>query len=98
VSNRSFVLSARGVIRPDWQVRARGMSLSSPLRPPWRSTIRPDLTAELSEEDQRHLASLVDAARLQRRREFDEALEEATRHLPRLVRGPAKKILFGGGA
>lgn len=58
----------------------------------------PDLTTELSEQDQRHLASLVDDARRQRRREFDEALDEATGHLPRLVRGPAKKILFGGGA
>jgi hypothetical protein len=43
------------------------------------------------------LLAMLRQAREGQRRALDEALTDVLRHLPRLARGPARKILFGEG-
>lgn len=50
----------------------------------------------LTEEDRGRLLELFVAARNQKRAALDTALDELLVHLPRMLRGPAKRIVFGG--
>jgi flagellar motility protein MotE (MotC chaperone) len=51
--------------------------------------------AELTDRECAQLLDQVRDARAAQARALDEALNEVLRHLPRLTRGPARKILFG---
>lgn len=42
-----------------------------------------------------HLTSAIRAARERRSQALDEGAEGALRYIPRLMRGPAKRLLFG---
>ncbi|UDY22342.1 hypothetical protein [Nocardioides sp. Kera G14] len=48
-------------------------------------------------EDLARLDAVIDRAMESEDRAFDGALDEALRFVPRLVRGPAQKLLFPGG-
>lgn len=49
----------------------------------------------LTEEESADLHQLIQQARQGQSQELSEALDEALGHLPRLIRGSARKILFG---
>ncbi|MEX0427050.1 hypothetical protein AB3X52_05405 [Nocardioides sp. DS6] len=49
-------------------------------------------------EELRRLDELIDGALRAEDEAFDAGLEAALRFVPRLVRGPAKALLFPGGA
>ena len=55
----------------------------------------PDGFAALSDEQLLALADLLGDARQRRRQELDDGLEESLNIVPRLMRGPVRKILFG---
>jgi len=50
---------------------------------------------DLSEEESAELRALIKTVRRSRLRAMFAAIEEALGHLPRMLRGPAKKILLG---
>lgn len=50
---------------------------------------------ELTDDECAELLSMVRTAKVDQRKALDDALNEVLRYLPRLVRGPARKILFG---
>jgi hypothetical protein len=50
---------------------------------------------ELTDDECAELLSMVRTAKVDQRKAIDDALNEVLRYLPRLVRGPARKILFG---
>jgi hypothetical protein len=54
-----------------------------------------DVLGELTENETTELLSLFQTAKRGQRESLDAALEQALAHLPWLVRGPARKILFG---
>jgi hypothetical protein len=49
----------------------------------------------LTSDECAELLSMVRAAKVDQRKAIDDALTEVLGYLPRLVRGPARKILFG---
>lgn len=49
----------------------------------------------LSERESADLLELLHEARRGQKRSLEAALDEALGHLPRLIRGPARKMLFG---
>lgn len=51
--------------------------------------------AELSEDEVSDLLAMVGDAQRSRRRALFAAIDEALQHLPRLLRGTARKILLG---
>ena len=55
----------------------------------------PDGLATLTDEERIALAGLVRDARRRQSEALDGAIEEALGIVPRLVRGPVRKILFG---
>jgi hypothetical protein len=54
-----------------------------------------DVLAELSEEESAGLLAMIRTARRTQNKALDDAIGEVLHHLPRLVRGPARKIVFG---
>jgi hypothetical protein len=62
-----------------------------------RRRLGPDLDVldQLDEPESAQLLSLIDAARVTQRAALDSALDEVVGKLPRLVRLPARKIMFG---
>lgn len=52
----------------------------------------------LTPDESADLMSLIHAARKQERDELDVAIGKVIKSLPVLVRGPAKKIMFGGSS
>ena len=54
--------------------------------------------ADLPDEDRERLAEMVERARHLRRQQLDDSMDEALGALPRLLRGPAKRIMLGGGS
>jgi hypothetical protein len=53
----------------------------------------PDSLAALADSDVRHLADAVAAARRRQAAELEAAGEKAYGHIPRLLRGPIRKLL-----
>jgi hypothetical protein len=53
------------------------------------------LAAALSDDELARLADAVRQAREVQARELDKALEDALGHIPRLARGPIRRIVFG---
>jgi hypothetical protein len=62
-----------------------------------RAELGPDLPAvdALTPAQSADLLAMLREAREGQRRALDEAMAEVLRYLPRLARGPARKILFG---
>jgi hypothetical protein len=58
------------------------------------TTELPEL-APLTEDEIQALTEMARATLAQRSAELDVAIDQALSHLPTLLRGPAKKILFG---
>ena len=61
-----------------------------------RSALRTEPPAELASLDDAQLADLaeaIDAARGRQRAELNAAIDEAWGHVPRLLRGPLRKIV-----
>lgn len=56
-----------------------------------------DMLEDSSREDVEKLDTLLAHAMDDEDKAFDAALEDALRFIPRLVRGPAQKLLFPGG-
>ncbi|HEY2204371.1 MAG TPA: hypothetical protein VGH99_07840 [Pseudonocardia sp.] len=54
-----------------------------------------DVLDQLSPAESSALLDMIQQAREDQRRALDAALSDVLRYLPRLVRGPARKILFG---
>lgn len=54
-----------------------------------------DVVTQLSEEESRDLAELIRGARHAQQEALDRSLDQVLAHLPRLLRGSARKILFG---
>lgn len=54
-----------------------------------------EVLALLSDEESAELATLLREARRNQQQALDASLDEALGHLPRLIRGTARKILFG---
>ena len=54
-----------------------------------------DVLAELSDDEAAELVTMIRATRRSQNKALDAAINDVLRHLPRLVRGPAKKIVFG---
>ena len=52
-----------------------------------------DTVAELSEAEATELATMIKAVRRSRFKAMTASIDEALGHLPKLLRGPAKKIL-----
>lgn len=63
-----------------------------------REKLGPDLAVveELTDQESGELLELIDQARREETRALGEALDEALGHLPRLLRGTARAIVFGG--
>jgi hypothetical protein len=53
----------------------------------------PEGLAALSDADLHHLASAVQASRRRQAAELDAAGEQALSHIPRLLRGPIRKVI-----
>jgi hypothetical protein len=49
----------------------------------------------LSESDRARLAELVEAAKARQSASLDRAIEDGLAHLPRLLRRPARLLIFG---
>lgn len=62
-----------------------------------RRRLGPDLTVldELDELESAELLALIDEARVSQKAALDRSLDEVLGMLPRLVRGTARKIMFG---
>ena len=56
-----------------------------------------DMLEDASRADVEKLDTLLAHAMDDEDKAFDAALEDALRFIPRLVRGPAQKLLFPGG-
>jgi hypothetical protein len=54
-----------------------------------------DVLDSMSPDERAELLEMVRQARTGQRQALDAALNEVLKNLPRLVRGPARKILFG---
>lgn len=54
-----------------------------------------DVLAELSDDEAGDLLAMIRETRRTQNKALDRAINDVLRHLPRLVRGPAKKIVFG---
>ncbi|MFI6866756.1 hypothetical protein [Nocardia sp. NPDC050406] len=54
-----------------------------------------EVLALLTPEESRQLSDLLRQARLTQQRSLDRAIDDALTVLPRLMRIPARKILFG---
>ena len=54
-----------------------------------------DVLAELSEDEAADLLAMIRTARTTQNKALDDAVNEVLRYLPKLVRGPARKIVFG---
>ena len=52
---------------------------------------------QLSEEHAADLLALFKAARVEERKDLDKSINDTLSALPWVLRGPAKKIMFGGG-
>lgn len=50
---------------------------------------------KLSESDLRKLAEIYRASRLRQRQTLNQAMEDALGHVPLLLRGAVRKIMFG---
>lgn len=55
----------------------------------------PESFSKLTDEQLGRLADALDAARQRERRELTEAMENGLGFVPRMLRGPVKKVLFG---
>ncbi len=55
----------------------------------------PGLAARVSDADARELARAVDEARRRQTAALDEATTNAFEHIPRLLRGPIRKLVLG---
>ena len=53
------------------------------------------VASSLGDDELLRLATMISAAREQQARELDEALENALGHIPRLMRGAIRRIVFG---
>ena len=53
------------------------------------------VTERLTEEETDRLAQTIRAARDHQRRQLQEAGEAAFKHIPRLLRGPIRKVVGG---
>lgn len=53
------------------------------------------MVQQLSEQESADLLAVVKAVRRSRLKAMFASIEEALQHLPRMLRGPAKKILLG---
>ena len=62
------------------------------LRQALRAEPPPELSA-LGEADLADLAEAIEAARVRQRAELNAAIEQAWEHVPRLLRGPLRKIV-----
>lgn len=56
----------------------------------------PDVFASLSDQERELLSEMLRNAKLAQRQQLNASLEGALGVLPRLLRGTARKILFGG--
>lgn len=54
-----------------------------------------DALALLSEQESAELLGLIDNARAVQRKALDASISEVLGRLPRLARGPARRIMFG---
>lgn len=54
-----------------------------------------DVLAELSDDEADDLLAMIRETRRIQNKALDRAINDVLRHLPRLVRAPAKKIVFG---
>jgi len=54
----------------------------------------PESFRSLSENDARALAELLESSRVEQQEQLQKALEHALSYLPRMVRGPVRRILF----
>jgi hypothetical protein len=54
-----------------------------------------DALALLSEQESAELLGLIDNARAVQREALDASISEVLGRLPRLARGPARRIMFG---
>ncbi|HWN36497.1 MAG TPA: hypothetical protein VNP03_27350 [Pseudonocardia sp.] len=54
-----------------------------------------DALALLSEQESAELLGLIDEARAVQRKALDASIGEVLGRLPRLARGPARRIMFG---
>ncbi|HEX4359366.1 MAG TPA: hypothetical protein VH141_17675 [Pseudonocardia sp.] len=54
-----------------------------------------DALALLSEQESAELLGLIDDARAVQRKALDASISEVLGRLPRLARGPARRIMFG---
>ena len=66
-----------------------------PLAQELGAEVPPGLAASISEADLDRLAAAVAAARERQAAELRAAMGRSLDHVPRLARGPIKKILFG---
>jgi hypothetical protein len=96
-------VNAAGVFRQfsaTWQ-RCRkgrdGMDRNVDARTALRKQLGPDLAALdlLTEQESTELQGLIEAARATQRQALDASISEVLGRLPRLARGPARKIMFG---
>jgi hypothetical protein len=55
----------------------------------------PDGLSTLTDEELTHLADLLQDAKQRQTKALETAIEEALGIVPRLVRGPVRKVLFG---
>jgi len=64
---------------------------------PLHELLGADLTVldELSADEAADLFAMVQSARTAQQAALDDAIEAALGHLPRLVRVPARRVLFG---
>lgn len=71
--------------------------MTNPALASLRERLGPDLAVldELSPDEAAELLELIAAARDTQQAALDEAVEAALGHLPKLVRGTARRILFG---
>lgn len=53
--------------------------------------------AQLPTQAQRQLATILDNSRQQQQARLQKSLKDALNHLPRLLRGPVRRVLFPKG-
>jgi len=57
----------------------------------------PASLARLPAEEQRRLAQILEDSRQQQQARLQKSLKKALDHLPRLLRGPVRRVLFPKG-
>lgn len=57
----------------------------------------PASIAQLPTDAQRQLAKVLEDSRLQQQARLQKSLKDALNHLPRLLRGPVRRVLFPKG-